>query len=135
MPYIDKESRKRLLIDGDPPRTAGELNFVITRGIMDTLYSHYDTVGYQALNDAIGEIVFIQSRLTFLDCVPDPVPSRQDWPAIIEPIYNFITQQNEFTSEAHRTILGVLECVKLELYRRVAAPYEDRKIEENGDVF
>lgn len=30
--------------------------------------------------------------------------------------------------------MGVLECCKLEFYRRVAAPYEDTKIEENGDV-
>jgi hypothetical protein len=31
--------------------------------------------------------------------------------------------------------IGVLECAKLELYRRVAAPYEDRKCAENGDVY
>ena len=31
--------------------------------------------------------------------------------------------------------IGVLECIKLELYRRVASPYEDKKILENGDVF
>jgi hypothetical protein len=31
--------------------------------------------------------------------------------------------------------IGVLECVKLEAYRRIAAPYEDEKIAENGDVF
>jgi len=30
--------------------------------------------------------------------------------------------------------IGVLECAKLELYRRVAAPYEDVKIDENGDI-
>ncbi len=30
--------------------------------------------------------------------------------------------------------IGVLECAKLELYRRRAAPYEDTKIKENGDV-
>ncbi len=30
--------------------------------------------------------------------------------------------------------MGMLECVKQEYYRRVAAPYEDSKIEENGDV-
>ena len=30
--------------------------------------------------------------------------------------------------------VGVLECCKLEFYRRVAAPYEDTKIEQNGDV-
>lgn len=32
-------------------------------------------------------------------------------------------------------VIGVLECAKLELYRRVAAPYEDTKIAENGDVY
>ena len=31
--------------------------------------------------------------------------------------------------------VGVLECAKLELYRRIAAPYEDTKIKENGDVY
>lgn len=31
--------------------------------------------------------------------------------------------------------IGVLECAKLELYRRVAAPYEDGKKAESGDVY
>jgi hypothetical protein len=31
--------------------------------------------------------------------------------------------------------IGVLECAKLELYRRVAAPYEDHKRDQNGDVY
>jgi hypothetical protein len=33
------------------------------------------------------------------------------------------------------SIVGVLECAKLELYRRIAAPYEDEKCDENGDVY
>jgi len=32
-------------------------------------------------------------------------------------------------------ILGALEGAKLEFYRRVVAPYEDKKIIENGDVY
>ena len=32
-------------------------------------------------------------------------------------------------------VIGVLECAKMELYRRIAAPYEDEKITENGDVY
>ena len=32
-------------------------------------------------------------------------------------------------------VVGVLECAKLELYRRVAAPYEDLKRAESGDVY
>ena len=31
--------------------------------------------------------------------------------------------------------IGALECAKLELYRRMVAPYEDRKCAENGDVY
>lgn len=31
--------------------------------------------------------------------------------------------------------VGALECAKLELYRRVAAPYEDKKKRLNGDVY
>jgi hypothetical protein len=37
--------------------------------------------------------------------------------------------------QAINDCLGALEGAKLELYRRVAAPYEDRKIQENGDVY
>lgn len=33
------------------------------------------------------------------------------------------------------TIIGVLECTKLELYRRIAGKYEDKKLEINGDVY
>lgn len=32
-------------------------------------------------------------------------------------------------------VVGALECAKLELYRRVAAPYEDTKCDESGDVY
>jgi hypothetical protein len=31
-------------------------------------------------------------------------------------------------------VIGVLECAKLEFYRRKAGPYEDIKILENGDI-
>lgn len=31
-------------------------------------------------------------------------------------------------------VMGTLLCVALEFYRRLAAPYEDQKIRENGDV-
>jgi len=37
--------------------------------------------------------------------------------------------------QAINDIIGALEGAKLEFYRRVAAPYEDQKIKENGDVY
>jgi len=35
----------------------------------------------------------------------------------------------------YNEIMGALECCKLELYRRMIAPYEDKKKKENGDVY
>ena len=81
MPYIPIADRARLK---QPPLTivgAGELNYVITRILLD--YLDVNDTRYQTLNDCIG----------------------------------------------------VLECAKLELYRRIAAGYEDGKIAENGDVY
>jgi hypothetical protein len=31
-------------------------------------------------------------------------------------------------------VVGVLECAKLEIYRRIASHYEDNKINTNGDA-
>ena len=53
-----------------------------------------------------------------------------------------LTQLCRMYIEAHgmkyqhiNDVLGALEGAKLEFYRRVAAPYEDKKIQENGDVY
>lgn len=32
-------------------------------------------------------------------------------------------------------VVGVLECCKLEYYRRMVAPYEEKKKKQNGDVY
>lgn len=80
MPYIKQEDRDRLVI-GDEAKTAGELNYIISKEIMS--YLHRKGISYAHLNE----------------------------------------------------VIGVLECAKLELYRRVVAEYEDVKIAENGDVF
>lgn len=82
MPYISQEDRDELTCAGGP-RSAGELNYVITR-LID---------GFLARNG-------------------------------VYPSYEQIN-----------TVVGVLECAKMELYRRIAAPYEDQKCDINGDVY
>jgi hypothetical protein len=51
-----------------------------------------------------------------------------------ELVYQYF-QDNGGNYQAINDVVGALEGAKLEFYRRVAAPYEDRKIEENGDVY
>ena len=42
---------------------------------------------------------------------------------------------NGRTYAAINDIVGALENCKAEFYRRVVIPYEDKKMDENGDVF
>lgn len=43
---------------------------------------------------------------------------------------------NKGTSyHTYNDIIGVLECVKQEVYRRVVVPYEEFMLQENGDVW
>lgn len=65
---------------------------------------------YEAPSMSAGELNYLITKLV------------KAW--IAEPSYGKIA-----------TATGVLENVKQELYRRLASPYEDRKIEENGDVY
>jgi hypothetical protein len=44
-------------------------------------------------------------------------------------------QRKGLSYETLNAVRGVLGCATDEFYRRVAAPYEDRKIKENGDVY
>lgn len=37
--------------------------------------------------------------------------------------------------QTYNDVVGALECCKLEMYRRSIGPYEDLKIQENGDVY
>lgn len=84
MPYI-KEARRLEIdmyeYDGKPPQTTGELNYVITKLILN--YWNGGRKDYQRIND----------------------------------------------------IIGALEGAKTEFQRRTVAPYEDRKIQENGDIY
>ncbi len=43
--------------------------------------------------------------------------------------------QKGLNYDAINSAIGVLECAKLELYRRVAVPYENNKKDQHGDVY
>jgi len=47
----------------------------------------------------------------------------------------WISKQTAEGYTTYNEVVGVLECAKLEMYRRAVAPYEDEKIAENGDVY
>lgn len=75
-------------------------------------------------------------------CVEDIVEAVQDADEALVPgslnyIFSRVTwelfrlSKNYFVAN---NLIGVLECVKQEFYRRQLAPYEDTKIKEHGDL-
>lgn len=54
---------------------------------------------------------------------------------VITKVCNSWIEKHGLSYTSINDVIGVLECAKLELYRRLAAPYEDEKKEENGDVY
>lgn len=53
--------------------------------------------------------------------------------AFTQMIDDYISQ-HEFNYQTCNDIVGAMECCKMELYRRLVAPYENKKILQNGDV-
>ncbi len=56
--------------------------------------------------------------------------------SIVKRAYKGAAEQDNFKLgySDYAEMISVFENAKLELYRRTVAPYEDKKIEENGDV-
>jgi len=54
---------------------------------------------------------------------------------VITSITNEFIKENGISYGTFNDVVGVLECVKQELYRRRMAPYEEKKIKENGDLY
>ena len=53
---------------------------------------------------------------------------------IIYRLLRGIVKRKGIRYELLNALAGVLECCGIEFQRRVVAPYEDKKIKENGDV-
>lgn len=71
----------------------------------------HSSLGAEGVHGGEGELNYAVTRL--LVAALGPSPRYRDFNAAI----------------------GVLECAKLELYRRAAATYEDAKLAEHGDVY
>ncbi len=52
----------------------------------------------------------------------------------ISSMFKMYIEVNGESYSNYNSLVGVLECIKLEIYRRKVAPYEDIKIGQNGDI-
>jgi len=52
---------------------------------------------------------------------------------ITQVLKNYMFEEGE-CYQTHNNIVGALECIKQEWYRRFTAEYEEKKIKDNGDI-
>jgi len=52
----------------------------------------------------------------------------------IHTVIGDYVRDNGESYATYNEIIGALECIKMELYRRGVSEYEDKKILENGDI-
>ena len=80
----------------------------------------------------------VDDRERFKDVIEEVVATEIETPGELNYLITCICQiyQNNVGQSyaTHNEIVGVLECVKQEWYRRQTVPYENKKMEENGDV-
>lgn len=126
MPYIPQIRRD------EDPQTPGELNYQLTCCVLDYCANEQS---YGQYNYALGVLTALQFEVqapTFGAVTEDPVglsrPLRRHIKAYLD------ARPPRAGSGADIVIVGVLEAVKCELYRRHIGPYEDRAIQRNGDV-
>ena len=132
MPYVTKNARYALDIEGDKPQTVGELNYLITRAIQIWIRDHGGE-SYTNYNSVIGFLLLIDMNMREPDY---HCQAPENMTGLYKEVGGMIaTYLRRSASLSLMEVRGVVECVKLEFYRRAVAAYEDEKCKENGDVY
>ena len=66
-------------------------------------------------------------------CKTPEVPGQLNY--MITTLLDEYLQEHGINYTTLNEVIGVLECTKCELYRRIVVPYETKKLKENGDVY
>ncbi len=77
----------------------------------------------------------IQERRDAILAGADPKDAGELNFAITILVDKFLQNKGRLRYAHINEVVGAMECAKLELYRRIAIPYEDQKIAESGDVY
>lgn len=77
----------------------------------------------------------IKGRRVVLDAEPRFFRNAGELNYVITQLCRLHLSHHGTKYDTINEVIGVLECAKQEFYRRLAAPYEDTKIQLNGDVY
>jgi hypothetical protein len=127
MPYIKSDDYTRAAVE---PITPGELNYAITLQAIKVLEGHLGLIQFVLAVDKLISGYFKRVGMSYtngnavmgvLDCAARElnrrVPPSVGWSTDVFMLYSFLNNMRD------------------DLYDTRLAPYEDTKIEENGDVY
>lgn len=140
----------------------GHLNYVLSMFIGEVLVRFSDDVCYNLLDMIYGTLTVLENALSegvddywlgWSSKAQEMDDERIVYTLIHRGLFTILATYREmndefldnFTKEIlcncaepdffGRRLVGCIGCAKAEFYRRVVAPYEDKNIEENGDVY
>lgn len=118
MPYIKKGERE-FLAEGSVPTTSGQVNYLVSL-LMNSYFENYDDA-----NDIATEIEY-----AILDLYTHGVYTANNESEFSQELNKIISTCDVDISE----VIGALRNAHLEFYVRKVRPYEEKKIQENGDI-
>jgi hypothetical protein len=143
MPYIDNSENRRNILDKIVEHIGTNFNILGNEITKDYMYHKECADLLLDLNMKVnGDLNYLLYALakrylkpsynnykTFLGKLS--LDADGDLPMILTYLNHELIRWEITTTE---NIEAELECCKLEIYRRLVAPYEDKKKDENGDV-
>lgn len=134
MPYISKE-RREIIDNTQIAETEGELNYLLTKiyiNIINEKGESYKLYG-EIRTDISTLIYFLHSNMSYFSS-GIKLSMQLTYPDLYYTSISDIVNKHRGKLNV-KLIIGALENSSSELYRRKIAPYEDKKIIENGDVY
>ena len=129
MPYIKKEDR--IPVSRVGPTTEGELNYILTMDCISLLGKR--GLSYGVLNNLIGALD--HALASYLKGESKPPYISLDAQLFRAILVDYAKRHSAPKYDVRDEVAGAVRCCQHELYRRIAVPYENIKIRENGDVF
>jgi hypothetical protein len=128
MPYILPSRRDDLDKFDDTPQEPGELNYMLTKRMieMESLEHSYGMISDMALQLETVLYEFLRVNL----------PKQGMRYGLINAIVGAATAAElEYQRRRGNRYQAPMQLAVASFYTKVAAPYEDQKIQENGDVY
>ena len=74
-------------------------------------------------------------RRAYLDNGGEPLTAGELNYLVSRAVIRYVEHRGRVSYQDYNDMLGALEGAKLELYRRVVAPFEDQALTRNGDIY